>query len=100
MNKVIKFLKNSLPVLKSSNMWVKLGHFAASSCKTLCVINSIGSSMYLSDGPNRIDMSAKSDSSEPKKILELHLGHKFYISIFFKKVAGIIKTTESGSANE
>lgn len=47
-------------------MWVKLGHLAASSCSTVCVINSIGSSMYLSEGPNLIEINAKSDSKDPE----------------------------------
>lgn len=55
-----------LPVLKSSSMWVKFGHFAASSCRTVCVISSIGSSIYRSDGPNLIDINASKDSREPK----------------------------------
>lgn len=42
-----------MAVLKSSNMCVRLGHLLASSCRTVCVISSMGSSMYRRDGPKR-----------------------------------------------
>ena len=34
-----------MAVLKSNSMCVKLGHFALNSCSTVCVINSMGSSI-------------------------------------------------------
>lgn len=54
-----------VPVEKSNNMCVKLGHLAANSCKTVCVINSIGNSMYRNVGPNRTEIKANKDSNEP-----------------------------------
>lgn len=41
-----------IAVEKSSNMCVRLGHLFANSCSTVCVISSIGNSMYLNDAPN------------------------------------------------
>lgn len=43
-----------MAVEKSSSMWVRLGHLLLSSCSTVWVMSSMGSSMYRSDGPNRM----------------------------------------------
>lgn len=55
----------TIPVEKSNNICVKFGHFAANSCSTVCVINSIGNSMYRSDAANRTEINDNSDSSDP-----------------------------------
>ena len=41
-----------MAVEKSKSMCVKFGHLLANSCKTVCVMSSMGSSMYLREGPN------------------------------------------------
>lgn len=42
-----------IAVEKSNNMCVKFGDLLANSCKTVWVINSIGNSIYLNEGPKR-----------------------------------------------
>lgn len=56
---------NTIPVEKSNSICVRFGHLAANSCSTVCVINSIGSSIYRNVGPKRIAIKDKRESNEP-----------------------------------
>lgn len=57
--------KIHLPVEKSRSICVKFGHLADNSCKTVCVISSIGNSMYRKVGPKRIAIRDSRESNEP-----------------------------------
>lgn len=69
-----------MAVEKSRSMCVRFGHLLANSCSTVCVMSSMGSSMYRNEAPN-LTLYARIDLV--KKIITTGSAPRPGISIFF-----------------